>query len=429
MKKVLFKFLRRKNQEEKAIVALDIGTDVVKAALFTIEEKLTSGGQVVGKRAVIKGYSTVKQRYGDIVSGAITDIGNVIDTCEKAIEQASLEARLKPTQLLMGIAGESIKGATTTESYKREVREDKINPTELGNIVHKLQWRAFEDVRKRISEETGYPEIDIKLVSTAVLEILIDGYKVTNPLGFQGKEVKLSIFNSFAPVGSYDAMHAIADELQLELLSLISEPYALSRAVDLEEGRGGAIVVDIGASSTDLAVIHKGRLMGTKMFGIGGRAMTKRISVELNISMEEAEKLKIAYANEKLEQKSKKIISDIIRPDLEVWLNGIVLALSEFKHIEALPYKILLCGGASKLPEIKNALNNEKWYKKLHFTHTPTASFFQPKDFDQIIDETGKLVNSSDITPLSLVNLGIELADEETVVEKAVRKVIGIMKV
>ena len=425
---MLIKIFKRKPQD-KAIIALDIGTEIIKAILFTVEEKQSMSGEIIGKRGIIKGVGRVHQRLGDIQNNTIADIASVVRNAKEAIRIASQEAVLQPQQLVMGIAGEFVKGATSSMTCKREEANSKINVTELRNIVHKLQWRAFADVRRDLSEETGYPEIDVKLMNSTIVDVRIDGYQVTNPMGFQGKEVKMSIFNSFAPLVHYGALQNIADDLELELLSIVSEPFALSRCLDFEEGDSSAIFIDVGGSVTDIAVVDNGYVIGTKMFGIGGKTFTKRLSVELNISFTEAEKLKHAYTSDKLEPKSKKIISNIINDDLEVWLEGIVLAMSEFKQIKALPSRILLSGGGSYLPEIKTTLNTRKWYKKLPFLRTPQASYLTPKDLRNTIDETKKIKGREDIIPLALVNTGIELAGEENVVQKVLRKVIGIMKV
>jgi len=421
--------LFKKKQQEEALLALDIGSEIVKAVVFSIEEKHSVNGEVIGKRAVIRGFAKVGQRQGDIQSGVVTDIGSVVGNCKEAIRSASQEADMKPSRMIMGIAGEFVKGATSTIKHKREEKDEKINLSELRNIVHKLQWKAFGDTRKQMSEETGYPEIDIKLVDSAVLTVKIDGLKVTNLLGFQGREVEMSIFNSFSPIAHYSALQNIADELGIELLGIMSEPYALARCMDREEGEVNAIFIDIGGGTTEMAVVSKGSVVGTKMFALGGRTFTKRLAVELNISFEEAEKLKLAYTADRLEQKSKKIISDIILSDIDVWLEGVVLSLSEFKDLESLPSRILLAGGGTHLPEIKEALNNSKWYKKLHFTRIPQAAFIYANNLGNMVDQTKKLKDQQDITPLALVNLAIDIAGEETVIQKALRKVIGIMKV
>ncbi len=418
-------FFNRKPKEQ-AFVALDIGTEIVKAAVFTIEEKHSASGETIGKRAVIKGIGKVHQKAGE---GVLMDMDSVIQNSREAIALAAREAQMKPEKLLLGVAGEFVKGSTSTLTYTREEHEAKINLSELRNIVHKLEWRAFAEARKKLSEETGYSEIDIKLINTAIVDVRIDGYKVTNPLGFQGKEVQMSIFNSFAPVTHHSALHNIADELEVELLSIVSEPFALSRSMEGEEGNLSAIFIDVGGSVTDIALVNNGCVTGSKMFALGGRTFTKRLAVELNISIAEAEKLKLSYSEDKLEQKSRKIISDIIENDMEVWLEGVQLALSEFREIEVLPSRILLCGGGAHLPEIKNALNNEKWHKKLHFARAPQAQFIRPSDISTVIDETKKIKDHQDITLMALVSAGIELSSEESVMQKTLQKVIGIMKV
>ena len=422
----MFSWLKRKPQE-KSIVALDIGTDNVKALVFSIEEKQSMAGEVIGRRAVVRGVGKVPLRPGDIQNNVITDIASVVRSTKEAIRQASHEAGRQPSQLVLGIAGEFVKGATSTMVFPREDVQSKINLAELRNIVHKLQWRAFGDVRKALAEETGYPEIDIKLIESSIVEVRIDKYRVSNPLGFQGKEVEMSIFNAYAPLGHYGALQGISDELGLELLGIVSEPFAMSRCIETEEGQS-AIYIDVGGGSTDIAVVSNGCVVGTRMFGIGGRTFTKRLSVELNISFEEAEKLKLAYTADRVEQKSKKIIGDIINDDMEVWLEGAVLALSEFK-LETLPPKILLCGGGTFLPEFKAILNTAKWYKRLPFARTPQATVMAPKEIHSIIDETKRIRERDDIVPMALVSEGVRLSGDETIVQKVLRKVIGIMKV
>ncbi len=425
---MIINFFKRKPQE-KAIVALDLGTENVKAILFTVEEKQSMSGEIIGKRGIIKGIGKIHHRIENMQNNTITDIASIVKKTKEAIRIASQKAGIHPQQLVMGIAGEYVKGATSTMTYKREDTGAKINVSELRNIVHKLQWKAFAEVRKMISEETGFPEIDVKLVGSSIVDVRIDGYKVANLLGFQGKEVQMSIFNSFAPLIHYAALQNIADELGLELLGIVSEPFALSRCLDFEEEDLSAIFIDIGGGGTDIAIVSNGSVASTKMFGIGGRTFTKRLSVELNISFNEAERLKYAYTADKLEQKSKKIISNIINDDVEVWLEGVVLAISEFKQIKSLPSKIMLSGGGTYLPEIKDTLNTRKWHKKLPFSSTPIANYLTPKNLRNIIDETKKTKEREDIMPLALVNMGIELAGEETVVQKVLRKVIGIMQV
>lgn len=416
----MLNFFKRK-KEGHGIAALDLGTEVIKAALFTVEEKLSPSRELLGKRAVIRGFSEIPQM--------VTDIASVIEQAKRAIKLASLEAQLGPQKLILGVPGELVKGITSRLSYSREEPQSKINLAELNTILHKLEWRAFAEARKALSDEMGYPEIDIKLIHSSVVDIRIDGYRAINPLGFQGKEVEMSLFNAFAPLPHFSSLHSIAENLGLELLGIVPEAFALSRSAESGEEGLSAFFIDIGGSCTDIALVSAGRLQGTKMFGIGGRTFSKRLALELNISFSEAEKLKKAYTADKLEPKSKKIIADTLQNDIELWLEGIVLALSEFKDIPELPNRILLSGGGAQLPEIKESLNNRKWFKKLPFSGKPYATFLKLTDFKNLIDETKKIKNPEHLSPAALANLGIELAGEESLIEKTLRKVIGIMKV
>ena len=324
---------------------------------------------------------------------------------------------------VIGIAGELVKGITTTVHYERLKPNIKIDYNELKNIVNKIQWRVFDDVRKQLAWETGHEEIDVKLVNASVVDVKIDGYRVTNPIGFQGKEVTVGIFNAFAPMVHLGALQTIAADLDLDLITIAAEPYAVARSMGVTEaGEFNAIFIDIGGGTTDIAVVTNGGLLGTKMFAIGGRSFTKRLAQTLNVPFSRAEEIKLAYSNDLLKEKSKKIVRDAIFSDTNVWRSGVELALSEFSNADLLPSRILLCGGASALPEIKEVLSETGWYKDLPFAKKPTISFIQPKDVVNIVDETGEIKDQQDITPMGLANLVVEMGEED-VLPSLMRKI------
>jgi len=401
-------------------LALDIGTEFVKALICAAE----------GTKTRVLGVGRKRQRLGEMQSGAVTDIGAVINNCQDAIKDATKMAGASPRQLIMGIAGELVKGATTTINYQRREPDTKIDLSELKNIVHKVQWKAFDEVRAELAYETGYNEIDVKLVNAAITDVRIDGYKVSNPLGFQGKDVTISIFNAFAPLVHYGALQTIASELELELLAVTSEPYAVARCMGFEDGGSfSAIFIDIGGGTTDIAVVRYGSVDGTKMFTLGGRTFTKRLAQSLNISFEEAEEIKLAYSGEKLEKQSHRIVREAMKSDCEVWLSGVALTLSEFEDVDVLPSKILLCGGGSHLPEIKEVMESREWVQSLPFSHKPQISFLHPKMITNVIDETKELKDVQDITPMALANIALEYLTEEQLLSRLLDKVVRLMKI
>jgi cell division protein FtsA len=417
----MFKIFKRETPKKPSLfLALDIGTEVVKALVCEAQ----------GSIAIVRGVGRQKQKLGDMQSGAVMDIGSVIENCEKAIEQASGEANGTPTEVIMGIAGELVKGLTTRTTYIRKEPHAKIDLSELKNIIHKVQWKAFEETRKQLAEETGYNEIDVKLVNAAIVDVRIDGYRVSNPIGFQGKEVQISLFNAFAPLVHFGALQTIAAELELNLLAITAEPYAVARCLENdEENQLNGIFIDIGGGTTDIAVVRNGSLEGTKMFTIGGRTFSKRLASTLNISFNEAEEIKLAYSAGKLEKQSEKIVKQAMESDADVWLAGVGFTLSEFHNLDLLPSRIMLCGGGCHLPEIKAALDGKDWTNNLPFSKPPSISVLYPKQVHHVRDNTKRLSDPQDITPMALANLGLELVHEEHLVSKILTKVIRLMQI
>lgn len=410
----------KKRASDAHFLALDIGTDYVKALICEAE----------GEKGKVLGIGKKKQKLGDMQSGVVTDIASVIANCHSAIKDAENMAGVSTKKMILGIAGELVKGATSTTSYVRRDAGSKIDLAELKNIVHKVQWRAFDQVRAQLAYETGYSEIDVKLVNAAIVDVRIDGYKVNNPIGFQGKEVTLSIFNAFAPLVHYGALQTIAAEIDREILAIAAEPYALTRCLSYEDGGNfSAIFIDVGAGTTDIAVVRDGTVEGTKMFTLGGHTFTKRLSQSLNISFQEAEEIKLEYSNDNLERQSNRIVREAMKIDSDVWLSGVVLTLEDFEGLDSLPSKILLSGAASNLPEIKEALETREWSKSLPFTKKPQVNFIHPKMVSNLVDNTRLLKDQQDIVPLALANLGLTFIAEEQLLSKVLKKVVRLMQI
>lgn len=419
---IFSKILGSRGGSADYMLSLDIGTEVVKALVFQIDKN--SG------RGVVRGVGKIRQNLGNMQSGAVADITGVIESSRQAIEVAKAMAGVKKVEkTVVGIAGELVKGTTTTVHYERIRPEVRVDLPELKNIIQKVQWKAFDRIRQQLAWETGHSEIEVKLINAAIVDVRIDGYRVSNPVGFQGRDVSIAVFNAYAPMIHLGALQTIADELKLELISIAAEPYAVARSMGIEDVLDfNAVFIDIGGGTTDIAVVRNGGLEGTKMFALGGRAFTKRLAQELGVAFEEAEILKIKYAEGKLGSDVSLKIENILKDDCDVWLSGVELSLSEFADADLLPHRFFLCGGGSGLPGVKKALLSTKWTKNLPFAKAPQVSFLQPRDVVNIIDETGELRDPQDVTPMGLANLALDLMGEEKVMAGILRRAVKMIQ-
>jgi cell division protein FtsA len=414
---MVFEKLRTKSQKQPDsdyVVGLDIGTEFVKALI----------AKQNGDALEIVGVGRARQDISDMHSGAIADISGVVRNCEEALSEAEDQAGLQAKRVVIGIAGELVKGVTNTIRYRRPQPDRPLDTAEMEFIIEKVQERAQGKAQRQIALETGNEEVEVKLVNSALVSIHIDGYKVSNPIGFQGRDVAVQIYTAFAPMVHIGALERVADELALELVAVAAEPFAVSRSVLGTDASSNftAILADIGGGTTDIAVVNDGGVEGTKMFGIGGRSFTRTIASEMELNYNDAEKLKVNLDSAQIKPTIKKEADKAIEKTLDVWLAGVELALGEFDSVDHLPNRILLCGGGASLTALTEALSERDWYKDLPFTKRPTVHHISPSEVVGITDTTGAASDHTFITAMGLLRVGYDTivgsTDADTIKDK-----------
>jgi cell division protein FtsA len=410
-------------EEESALsacTALDIGTEFVKALVFDIDET---------GRGTVRGVGRKRQGLAHMQSGTVTDIDAVVDNCAMALREAEEMAGFRPTQCVIGIAGELVKGFTTTHIQNRKKSDTPITDAELQKLIDGVQREALREAERAITWETGLPQVDVRLVHAAVTGAQIDGYPVTNPVGFKGRHVKLSVFNAFAPLVHLGALQTVAQQLELELLEIVAEPYAVARVLASEQVlQSGALFIDIGGGTTDVALVRHGGIEGTRMFALGGRAFTKSIADRLDLPFPRAEEIKIDYARGVLADRLPEV-AQIVADDVAIWSAGVELVMDELAEGDLLPGKIYLCGGGSHLPEIGQTLKSEAFWRRLPFSRPPEIVIMSPDQVLRIADGTKLLIDQQDVTPLGLAYQAMELQSNEDPLDVALRRVLRAMKI
>lgn len=381
------------------IVALDIGTENVKALVASIK----------GDSIEIIGVGKAHQGLTDMQAGAIADIEAVTTNCDTALAEAEEQAGMSGYQVVIGIAGELVKGNTGTIRVQRKDAEKPLDEVEIKKIISLVQARAMDKAKKQLSLELGGKDVDVRLVNSAVVRMQIDGYDITNPIGFQGREVMVQLYTAFAPLVHIGALERVAATLDLELLAVAAEPFAVARAVVGDDGsnKPSAVLMDVGGGTTDIAVVHEGGVEGTKMFGIGGRAFTRSIEKNMGVTYAQAEAIKLGLANGRVPHQKVPSVETALNKTLSVWMNGVELALSEFS-VDTMPHRLLLCGGGSSLDMLTESLTETNWYKELPFARKPTVQHIQPEDVVKIIDTTNSLNDHTFITAMGLLRVGAD---------------------
>jgi cell division protein FtsA len=220
----------------------------------------------------------------------------------------------------------------------------------------------------------------------------------------------------------------VAQQLELDLLEIVAEPYAVARVLGSDQlQQSGALFIDIGGGTTDVALVRHGGIEGTRMFALGGRAFTKSIADRLDLPFPRAEEIKLDYARGVPVDRRDEVVR-IVADDVAIWSAGVELVLDELAEGDLLPGRIYLCGGGSHLPEIGLTLRNESFWKRLPFSRPPEIVIMAPDQVTRIKDATNLLVDQQDVTPLGLAYQAIELQTNEDPLDVALRRVLRAMK-
>ncbi len=390
----------RKSKDDQYIVGLDIGTEFVKALV----------GKVTGDRIEITGVGRAHQELSDMQAGAIADIAAVVNNCDQALNEAEQQAGVSARPVVIGIAGELVKGTTTSVKVRRKNADKELTVEEVEKIVALVQQRARERAKQQLVWELGGKDVEIRLVNSALVGIEIDSYPVTNPIGFKGREVAVQLYTAFAPMIHIGALERTAQELDMDLLAVAAEPFAVARSVIGNDSNASmsAILMDVGGGTTDIAVINDGGVQGTKMFGIGGRAFTRSVERALDVTFLQAEELKLGLSTSKVPSAKRPTIEKALGATLDVWTSGVELALGEFPGLDHLPHRLLLCGGGSSLEMLMDRLNTTDWYSRLPFTRKPVVQHIQPHQVVGIVDKTGSVTDHTYITAMGLLRVGLD---------------------
>src|SRR3954462_1524248 len=125
-----------------ACTSLDVGTEFAKALVFEVDDE---------RKGVVRGVGRRRQGLAHMQSGTVTDIAAVVDNCQVALQEAEEMAGFRSTQVVIGIAGELVKGFTTSHSQERKKPDAPISDTELQKLIDGVQREALRDAERAIT--------------------------------------------------------------------------------------------------------------------------------------------------------------------------------------------------------------------------------------------------------------------------------------
>ncbi|KKT39798.1 cell division protein FtsA [Candidatus Giovannonibacteria bacterium RIFCSPHIGHO2_02_43_13] len=333
--------------KSRAVIGIDLGTDSVKAVA------LEMGGD--GNIKVLGAATNV---LDGIRKGVIIDSEAAAKSLKTAMENLENATGISDCAAYVGIGGIGL-------AFQKSKGLVAISRAD-GQI-------SKEDVKRAVAtSETNLSRAQ----NREILHQIPISYKIDNetlthdPVGLSG--IKLEAETLFISIFSqnFKSLLKTLDEADIDVEDIIALPFTLSSSVlTKREIEFGVMILDIGAATTSLMLFEENHPYSLEVLPIGSSHITNDIAVGFQITLEEAEKLKLNYGTVESEtlhgvpkkssrdelvygHYSKKKLSIIIDARLGDIFELIEKHLKKVGRMGLLPAGIVITGGGSNLPGI-----------------------------------------------------------------------------
>lgn len=328
------------------VCGLDIGTTKT-CAVVAVEGP--SGLEVVG----IGEAPSLGMRKGVVV-----DLDETIKSIEAATEQAERMSGLRLGDVYVGITGDHIR-STNNRAVVATANETR----EVGEI----DVRRVVDASKLINIPA-----DRQIIHALPRYFTVDGQEgVDDPVGMAGGRLEVDTHIVTGGQTFITNVLKCVHRAGLEAAGLVFEPLASSASTLMaEEKQVGAVLLDIGGGTTDIAVHSLGSAIYTATIPVGGNILTSDIALGLKTSHDQAEEVKRRYGAGVRDGAGEETFSVLTldgrtsRESSTAALRGVVvprvletLRMARQKIVENVPRdlvlgEVVLTGGGSLLPGI-----------------------------------------------------------------------------
>ena len=254
------------------IVGMDIGTSKVSLVIGEVN----NFGQ-------IETICSVSNVCNGIKKGKIVNEEEVIKAVIKTLEDAETESNLKINSAYITIYGKDVTIVQNSISKEIKDRYSGVSAKDISSAIMQA---------KDIDVPEGKTIIDI----VAEKFILDDGKVTLDPVGSFCSSFTLRAQIVLANKEYIRQIHNIFRKADLEIDGIVPITLAEKNVVlDTNELNDSVMILDIGAGNTEIGVFEESEFIYTNTIPLGGDNITNDIALVLNISADEADKLKRQY--------------------------------------------------------------------------------------------------------------------------------------
>lgn len=324
----------------QVFAGIDVGSSFVRVVIgFANEEGGFSiaGVGVAPCQGVRKGVVVHPEEVSEAINAAV----------EEAERQAGVNVS-RATVLINGaqVGSQSSRGVVAISGTGRSIsEEDRMRVEEAATVI---QMPANREI-----------------IQVFAKNYYIDGDEATkDPIGMHGVRLEVEAHILSASTPSLKGLDFALERSGIRINSHVVAGLAAAEAVlDRRQKECGTAIVDIGAATTNIAILEDGEIEHIAVIPVGGQNITNDLAIGLKTDLDIAEKVKKSFTGLgslpsyecKIEHNGQKIVFDgptiqmIIEARLEEMMELIDKEFAKVKKSKKLPGGAVFVGGTASL--------------------------------------------------------------------------------
>jgi cell division protein FtsA len=280
------------------IFALDIGTRKITGLVM---QKSVDGYEVLDAEMI-------EHQTRAMMDGQIHDVEAVATTIVTIKNRLEERLQIKLSSTAVAAAGRSLKTArgraARTKTLLAEITRDEIRTLEI-EAVQNAQYLTAR-------EETSHPSQEYFCVGYSVISYFLEEQPIGNLIGQKGSNYAVEVIATFLPRVVVDGLLSSLQRAELEVYSITLEPIAaISLAIPANMRLLNLALVDIGAGTSDIAIVKHGNIYAYAMVPFGGDELSEKLANSYLLDFYSADWLKCQISDHEQIQ-----IKDILNNEL-----------------------------------------------------------------------------------------------------------------
>ncbi len=260
--------------KSQLISAIDIGTTKITTLIASLSEDL--------EKISIIGVATEPAK--GLRKSQIVDIDETIESITQSVEAAERMAGYSISSAITSISGTHIESLNSKGVVAVAEPEGEIDEQDVSRVIEAARAVSLPSSRE--------------ILHVIPRDFKVDSQEgVKDPVGMSGVRLEAE---GHIVTGSSTAMRNISKcvaEIGVEVDSLVFSGLASSEAVlTATEKELGVVLVDLGGGSASISVFVEGALSYSSVLPVGAKNITNDLAIGLRVSLETAEKIKLALS-------------------------------------------------------------------------------------------------------------------------------------